>query len=264
MPHAAFRAASPAPAPTRADPVVLVTRPEPGATRFARRLQAEGLRTVVAPLMRIVPVDHDAAALRQARGLIFTSAHAVPAAGPGRGRRAICVGPATAEAADRAGFDVTVGPGDAAGLMPMLADLGDGWLHPHGRHVAAELPVPGIVVYDQEPMTLPADAARLLRTPAPVIVPVFSPRSARLAAAAVARALAPADDRGHAGPTRADCIPLAVAAISRAAAAAWTPPPPALATAPTPDADGMMIAIRSLLARKLPQPRRVEPPGGPA
>ncbi|WP_299360847.1 uroporphyrinogen-III synthase [uncultured Paracoccus sp.] len=262
MPHAVFRASQPAASPdgsAPSGPVVLVTRPEPGASRFAEVLKAQGLRVHVAPLMRIVRVNHDPAALRAARGLIFTSAHAVPAAGPGQGRPAICVGPATADAARAAGFAVTVGPGDAAGLMPMLGDLGDGWLHPHGRHVAAEMPVPGMVVYDQQPLDLPADATRLLTTSAAVILPVFSPRSARLAAAAVARSLAAAGDHYPAGHT-----PLAVAAISRAAADAWTPPPRLLEIAPTPDSAGMIRAIGSLLARKLPASRRVEPPRCPA
>ncbi len=65
--------------------------------------------------MRIVPVAHDAAVLARAAGLVFTSVHAVPAAGPGRGRPAFCVGPATAAAARAAGFDVTQGPATPRG-----------------------------------------------------------------------------------------------------------------------------------------------------
>ena len=102
---------------------VLVTRPQPAADRLAGRLRAQGLSVQVAPLMRIVPVAHDAAALARAPGLVFTSAHAVAMAGPGLDRPAMCVGPATADAARAAGFRVTVGPGDAAGLLPLLTGL---------------------------------------------------------------------------------------------------------------------------------------------
>ena len=109
------------PPPSRRPPshraAVLVTRPQPAADRLAGRLREEGLAVQVAPLMRIVPVAHDAAALARAPGLVFTSAHAVAMAGPGLDRPAMCVGPATADAARAAGFRVTVGPGDAAGLL---------------------------------------------------------------------------------------------------------------------------------------------------
>ena len=211
-------------------PAVLVTRPQPGADRLAAVLRGHGLTVLVAPLMRVVAVAHDEAALAAARGLVFTSAHAIAAAAPGLGRPAICVGPATAEAARRAGFDVTSGPGDAAGLMPLLLGLGEGWLHPRGVHVAAELPVPGIVVYDQRAQPL-GDAARaLLDLAGPVIVPVMSPRSARIAADA----------------TRSARAPLMIAAISRAAADAWTTTAAARAIAATPDEPGVTAAILSL------------------
>lgn len=211
-------------------PAVLVTRPQPGADRLAAVLRGHGLTVLVAPLMRVVAVAHDNAALAAARKLVFTSAHAIAAAGPGLGRPAICVGPATAEAARRAGFDVTAGPGDAAGLMPLLRDLGEGWLHPRGVHVAAELSVPGIVVYDQRAQPL-GDAARaLLNLSGPVIVPVMSPRSARIAADA----------------TRSARAPLMIAAISRAAADAWTTRAAARAIAATPDEPGVTAAILSL------------------
>ena len=189
-------------------PAVLVTRPQPGADRLAAVLRGHGLTVLVAPLMRVVAVAHDNAALTAARGLVFTSAHAIAAAGPGLGRPAICVGPATAEAARRAGFDVTSGPGDAAGLMPLLRDLGEGWLHPRGVHVAAELPVPGIVVYDQRLQPLGEAARALLDQTRPVIVPVMSPRSARIAADAFARY---GKGRHPAGLNFGDCFAYACA-----------------------------------------------------
>ncbi len=221
--------------PARIDspvPAVLLTRPEAASRRFAARLT--GLDVVIAPLMRIVPVDHDSAAVTGAKALIFTSENAVPAAGAGAGRRAICVGPRTADVARAAGFDVTEGPGDAAGLMPSLIGLGPEWLHPHGRHVAAELPVPGIVVYDQQPLPLSYPARALLAGDRPVILPLFSPRSARFTAT----------------ETRNAAAPLWIAAISAAADAAWDAaqgkPPARRVVAERPEADAMARAIATL------------------
>ena len=161
-------------------PSLLLTRPEDASRRFAAGLAHLGLTVVISPVLRIVPVTHDAAALSAAAGLVFTSVHAVPAAGPGRGRPAICVGPATGQAARAAGFAVTEGPGDAARMMPLLTGLGTGWIHPHGAHIAKELPVPGMVVYDQQPLPPSVQAEALLAGAGPVILPVFSPRSSRL------------------------------------------------------------------------------------
>lgn len=217
--------------PRATQPTLLLTRPAPAARRFAAAVAHLGLPMVIAPVMRIVPVAHDRARLRAARGLVLTSVHAVPAAGPGAGRPAICVGPATAQAARAAGFDVTQGPGDAARMLPLLAGLGPGWLHPHGAHVARDLPVPGIVVYDQVAQPL-SDAARaVLAGVAPVMLPLFSPRSARLLAAQMGAVAAP----------------LWLVAISAAARAAWSGPAQRLAIAPTPDAKGMIFGMESLL-----------------
>lgn len=212
-------------------PTLLLTRPEPAARRFAAAAAPLGLPVLISPVLRIVPVPHDAGRLAAAEGLVFTSVHAVPAAGAGRGRPAICVGPATAQAAREAGFAVTEGPGDAARMLPLLQELGPGWLHPHGAHVAKVLPVPGVVVYDQLPLELSPAARALLAGPGPVILPLFSPRSARLLA-------------GQAGGARAA---LWLAPISAAAAAAWSGPAARVAVAPDPDAGGVLAAIETLL-----------------
>lgn len=218
-------------APATLAPTLLLTRPEPAARRFAAAVAHLGLPVLISPVLRIAPVAHDAGRLQEARGLVFTSVHAVPAAGPGRGRPAICVGPATARAARAAGFAVTEGPGDAARMMPLLRDLGAGWLHPHGAHVAKVLPVPGMVVYDQLPQDLTPAARAVLDRAGPVILPLFSPRSARVLAAQAARARAA----------------LWLAPISPAAAAAWDAPFARVAVALAPDAGGVQAAIESLL-----------------
>lgn len=236
-------------------PTVLITRPMPAAARFAGQIAGLGLPSLIAPLMRIVPVAHDATAVAAARGLVLTSENAVPFAGTGDGRPAICVGPRTAHAARAAGFAVTQGPGDAVGMMPLIAGLGPGWLHLRGTRVAAELPVPGMVVYDQQALPLPPDGQRLLRGAAPVILPLFSPRAAWLAARAVHKAGATA--------------PLWLVAISAAADAAWdrgwpAPEPVQILRriAARPDA-AAICGIIGDLAKERSGPARVEPRRGP-
>lgn len=208
-------------------PPVLLTRPQAQAQAFAARLP--GWRVVISPILDIVAVDHDAGPLRDAAGVVFTSAHAVAAAGPGRGRPAICVGGATAQVARAAGFAVTEGAGTADSLLPLIAASPVPLIHPHGRHVARALPVPGVVVYDQRPRPLTPAAQDLLAGRDPVILPVFSARSARLLGQAVAGAGAP----------------LWLVAISAAAAEAWSGPAPARCRqAGQPTAAAMTAAIR--------------------
>ena len=78
-------------------PVLLLTRPWADSQRFAAMLPE--WRAVISPILRIVAVEHDGAPLHDAPGLVFTSAHAVASAGPGRGRLALCVGGHTARVA---------------------------------------------------------------------------------------------------------------------------------------------------------------------
>lgn len=213
-------------------PLLLLTRPEPASHRFAAEAAGLGLEVVISPILRIVPVAHDAARLAAAEGLVFTSENAVPFAGEGRGRPAICVGPRSAEVARAAGFDAVAGPGDAARLMPMLHDLGAGWLHPHGVHIAKKLPVAGMAVYDQLPVALNEQARAALGGARPVLLPLFSPRSARLLAEEAQTARAP----------------LWVAPISAAAWENWAAAAARHAVAPTPDAPGILHALREMLA----------------
>ena len=210
-------------------PILLMTRPGDDSQRTAVRIGAD---VIVAPILQIVPVDHDGAALAQAPGLVFTSAHAVASAGPGRGRPAICVGERTGQVARDAGFAVIQGAGTADSLVPLIAASPVPLVHPHGRHLAQRLAVPGVVVYDQRPQPLTARARAALMGARPVVVPVYSPRSARLLAGMAAGARAP----------------LWLVAISDAAAAAWTAPAARRAVADKPSGRAMDAAIREMLA----------------
>lgn len=106
---------------------VLVTRPEPGASRTARRLEALGYEPIVLPLSETRPVAVDLAMLPESPAAVaLTSANAVRHAPRDVLRRLAAlpcsvVGAATAEAAQTAGFtDIREGPGDADGLARIL------------------------------------------------------------------------------------------------------------------------------------------------
>ncbi len=205
---------------------------------------------LIAPLLEIVARPGVAApAAKGAAGLVFTSENGAAVAAaeiPAAQRRlAWCVGGRTAAVAAAAGFAVRTGPGNALGLIDaIVADppVGEGPLvHLHGAEVrcdvAAGLRARGVtahaaVVYEQQAVPLAAAAQDLLAGAAPVLAPVFSPRSARLLAPALAVARAP----------------VAVAAISPAAAAELPPLPAGrLAIAASPDSPAMLAALAKLL-----------------
>ena len=107
---------------------VLVTRPEPDASREAEALAARGHEAVLAPLLNIefardVPVD-----LAGAQALIVTSRNALRALATRReledARKLplFAVGKATSRTARELGFtEVITGPGRAAGLVELIA-----------------------------------------------------------------------------------------------------------------------------------------------
>ena len=107
---------------------VLVTRPQPGASRTVRRLQELGFEPILLPLTETValPVDANAAGGNTA-AVAITSGNAVRHA-PGDLIAALAalpchaVGARTAEAARAAGFlSVSEGPGDAEKLAEAIA-----------------------------------------------------------------------------------------------------------------------------------------------
>lgn len=90
---------------------ILVTRPQPDATRTAARLTALGHEVVLVPLLTTAPLDWQVPAGRP-DAVAFTSAAAVRLAGPQldnlRHLPVFAVGSATAAAARETGFDQLV------------------------------------------------------------------------------------------------------------------------------------------------------------
>ena len=241
-------------------PRLLITRPEPTATRFAEELRGDlpGVDIVISPLMRIT-CGGTLPAIAPGTVLVFTSRHGVAGfcrLSARRDLRACAVGCATAAEARRQGFDTIAARGDAASLLDRItADGMTGpFLHLRGAHVAADIvaalrraghTAQEAVVYDQQAQPLSAAARAVLDGQAPVILPLMSPRSAALFFDA-------------AGTPRA---PLLVAAMSRnvadriPAGAARR-----VAVARTPDAASMRIVLEDLVksAKRVESPKSAQ------
>ncbi|HPD91536.1 MAG TPA: uroporphyrinogen-III synthase [Pararhodobacter sp.] len=225
-------------------PFLLLTRPLPQARRFAREAAAAlpPHEPIFAPLSQVVALPHDRGVFDGARGVILTSASAVPMLPPLPGLTAWCVGPATARAAARAGLVPRPGGGDAAALIDTLRrEAPEGPLvHAHGVHLARDLvaALPGlslrsVAVYEARACDWPDDVLPALAGQR-VFAPLFSPRAAaRLAAQSGV-------------PDLAGLIPVA---ISAACAAALPGPLAARARiADTPDSGGMLRALAEAMS----------------
>jgi uroporphyrinogen-III synthase len=108
---------------------ILVTRPEPGASETARKLQALGFEPITMPLTEIRPLPVYAYMIPAAFDAVaVTSASAVRHASPElmarlAKRQCFAVGGRTAQAARDAGFsDVVVADGGAGSLVHVVTD----------------------------------------------------------------------------------------------------------------------------------------------
>ena len=108
---------------------ILVTRPEPDASRQADKLGARGHTAVLAPLLAIQPVADVPLQLEGAQALLVTSRNALHALAAHRELAEaltlplFAVGEATARAAQGLGSaDVTAGPGTGAALAKLVSE----------------------------------------------------------------------------------------------------------------------------------------------
>jgi len=184
-------------------PHILMTRSREASERFLAALSARRLatgRAVISPAISIeglnAPVDLDGFG-----GVIVTSSNALAGVSAGPGLTAWCVGDTTAEAAARAGFDAVSAGGTVDDLLHLLAEAKRGpLLYLRGRHVSSDLAgrlsatdvnVVEYVVYDQKACAPTDEALALLSGGETVILPLFSPRAARIVAEWAADAAAP-------------------------------------------------------------------------
>jgi uroporphyrinogen-III synthase len=230
---------------TAMQPTLLLTRPRLQSERFADRFRAEQLRVplVIAPLMEIVRLPVALPRGPRVGGVILTSENAAACLPLSIGNPvAWCVGNRTAAAARARGLSVQVAHGDARALVTLLLRRNPrGTLvHFRGRHQAGDvsgdlrragIEVEDVVCYDQVPRPLGVEGRGVLSGCAPVLLPLFSGRSAELA-----------------GRSCAIAAPLFLAAMSTSVAAAWHGPAPrAVKIAQRPDSESMLHALNRLL-----------------
>lgn len=234
-------------------PTILLTRPLPQSQRFAAQLRARwpDLSLMIAPLMApefLMPdlPQKDFAALILTSETGAEAARRISAAGVALPNRAFCVGDRTALAAEAAGFQAQSAQGDAEALIAHIrANPPRGpLLFLHGAQTTGDIAervnsanteTVSAVAYAQSPQPLTEAATHLLRQPDPVILPLFSPRSARIF--------------GTACPEGAARAPLWVAALSPAVAQmAADLAPDRMRTATRPDAAAMLDALAGLIA----------------
>lgn len=172
---------------------LILTRPRDRSEEFVAGLPPEVLAAVAihyTPLLQIVHASR-LPDLGAYRGVIFSSATAVRLAGSGKGLPAFCVGERTTQEALDAGFDARMAGVDANQLIGALTRdrPASPLMHLHGKYtrgdIADRLSSAGIetkscCVYDQVAQQLTAEARNLLGGSKPVIVPLFSPRTAQI------------------------------------------------------------------------------------
>lgn len=174
-------------------PVLLMTRPEGAASRFLKLLPADlliRLRVVSSPLMEIVPLA-DPLDLTGVAMVLFSSGEGVRVASEKTDLRrpAFCVGAGTTAAAEALGWQARCAGETADALVETLsAALPQGRiLHLHGTHTRGRIverlvhngiDCQGQTLYRQDLLPLTDVAKQVLRAQSPVIVPLFSPRTA--------------------------------------------------------------------------------------
>lgn len=175
---------------------VLITRPLAQARVFAQALEAAhggSVDMVISPLIETAPVavTQD---LTDVNHVIFTSVNGVQqAARVGVPQTAVawCVGEKTAAAAKALGFTARAAGGNSESLVALIAqDQPQGRIvHLRGKHAAGDvigglaavgLNCEPVIAYDQIAIAPTQAALDLLADENPVIVPLFSPRTAKL------------------------------------------------------------------------------------
>jgi len=184
---------------------ILLTRPRAQSERFAERVAERlGAGTVVISPLLDIRFRRDPPRLAGYAGVVLSSARTLELPGMvwPRGLPAWCVGPATAAAARAAGLHPRAVAATAEALAGQIvaARPAGRLLHMGGAELAfdlvAALAAAGIaadraVVYDQPLTGLSAEALALLAGTVPVLVPVFSRRTAEALLPALLRARAP-------------------------------------------------------------------------
>ncbi len=222
------------------DPIILLTRPKKAADVFVHQIKVAGVKAdvLVSSVQGINKAEFEEPS--DLAGAIFTSRNGVEAV-MGRDVPCWCVGSSTAAAARAKGWQAVSADGDAEAVFKRItADRPSGPLvHFRGTfargNLAERLNEDGIttqevVVYNQVSLSLSETAREILARENPVIVPLFSPRSAAQLV--------------QQGPFAA---PLWIIAMSEAVAGEAVGLSPAvMEISASPDASGMVAAIKQM------------------
>ncbi|MEP2642669.1 uroporphyrinogen-III synthase [Roseobacter sp.] len=170
---------------------LIMTRPARANTQFIDQLSEDmqaRLDIVESPLINVVSVRADYA-VGPDESVIFSSANGVRHAPAGRDRRAFCVGHATTKTAHNAGWHAIFAGETAEALVVFLTayPIRSHIWHLAGRHTRGEIAetlnaqgisATRITTYDQTRLPLTDQAIEVLGGSDPVVVPLFSPRTA--------------------------------------------------------------------------------------
>lgn len=227
-------------------PVILLTRPLAQSQSFADQIG----NALISPLMRpefLSPPlpfgDFAAVVLTSQTGA--EAAGRISAAGLDLPKRAFCVGDRTAAVARLAGFEVSSAGGNADDLLAHISSAApvgrmlllqgqDSVGDLKNRLISAGIETVSQIIYRQIAQTLTDEAISVMQGSAAVILPIFSPRSARLLATELRRVAAKA--------------PVLVAALSPAVAEAFDFPTVFTEIAARPDNAAMLRAVQTLRA----------------
>jgi len=228
-------------------PTILLTRPLVQSLRFAGQIGGALISPLMAPAFLSPPLpsgDFAAVILTSETGA--EAAGRISATGCALPRLAFCVGNRTAEAARAQGFTARSAMGAADDLLAhIIAAAPSGRLlllrgedsagDLANRLISAGLETFSMVVYRQIAQQLTGEATAVLQGQSPVIVPVFSPRSARLMVNELHRIAATA--------------PIYLAALSPAVVEAFDFPTGLIEIASHPDSAAMIRAVQALCVR---------------
>jgi len=172
--------------------ILVLTRPQADSERFLAAVEAEfgPVKAVISPVIEVVSL---AAEIPTYDEVILTSANGVAEAarlGVKAGTPAWCVGQRTAKLAREAGLEPISADGNADDLVDLILSQSAGTLcHIRGVHtrgqVAARLIAQGrvckeVIAYDQRDIPPTQAALDVLAGTDPIVLPLFSPRSALL------------------------------------------------------------------------------------
>lgn len=177
---------------------LVLTRPEQNANQLVTQIKeslGRDVPVVRSPIMKISPTGFWPD-LTGVDLVIATSAHAIH--GPLDGKPVFCVGVRTADAATLAGGDVRHCALDAASLLVWMETQPDPGtvIYLRGSHVATDIPAAltklniaarAAWTYRQDDLPLTDAARKVLEGTRPAILPLYSPRSARLVGQALAK-----------------------------------------------------------------------------